>query len=232
MSSVYDELSADLLSSFQFDICIPIRKNRNCKNNPDRFSYICGNVVLPDRQVKITDFVKKAYRDYFGVKLGDQDKPFTPHICSKATGKNLRDRRNSKRKKMLFTIPMVWREGRSHYGLLFLHDKSKNYKSQDQAPCPIPRCSFCHKTNPSGPRPSSSEPDGNMEYSSNSEHNDIPVVAGNGAYKPEEDDQPVPLTQAELNNLTRNVNLSKEFAQPLGSRLKKKDLLAPRTTFH
>ena len=44
-----------------------------CKNHPNRFCYICGHVVLPDRQAKITDFVKKAYQAYFGVKLGDQD---------------------------------------------------------------------------------------------------------------------------------------------------------------
>ena len=46
--------------------------DRKCKNNSDRFSYICGNVVLPNRQAKFTDFVKKAYHDYFGAKAGNQ----------------------------------------------------------------------------------------------------------------------------------------------------------------
>ena len=32
---------------------------------------------------KTTDFMKKAYRDYFGVKLGDHDKPFTPTFAVK-----------------------------------------------------------------------------------------------------------------------------------------------------
>ena len=35
------------------------------------------------------------------------------------------------------------------------------------------------------------------------------VVAGDDANKPEQDDKPVPLTQAELNNLTRDLNFSK-----------------------
>ena len=61
--------------------------DHKCKNNPDRFCYICGNVVLPNHQAKIINFVKKAYHDYFGVKLGDQDKPFAPHICCKTCGK-------------------------------------------------------------------------------------------------------------------------------------------------
>ena len=74
----------DLFFLFKLDICIPVRMDRKCKNNPDRFYRICGNVVLPIRQAKITDFLKKVYD--FGVKLGDQDKPFTPYVCCKTCG--------------------------------------------------------------------------------------------------------------------------------------------------
>ena len=74
------------------------------------------------------------------------------------------------------------------------------------------------------------EPDGNMEHSSDSEHSDITVVAGDDAYKPNQDGQTVPLTQAELNELTQDLNLSKESAQLLDSHLKEKHLLAPGTT--
>ena len=51
-------------------------------------------MVLPNRQTKTTDFVKKTYDDYFGVKLGDQDKPFVPLVCCKTCMENLRDWRN------------------------------------------------------------------------------------------------------------------------------------------
>ena len=57
--------------------------DRTCKNHPNRFCYIYEHVVLLERQAKITDFVKKAYQAYFGVKLGDPDKPFAPHIYCK-----------------------------------------------------------------------------------------------------------------------------------------------------
>ena len=78
--------------------------DHKCKNNLDRFFYICGNVVLPSYQAKTTDFVVKAYRDYFVLKLGDQDKPFTPQVCSKTCVENLRDWRNDKRKSMTYGI--------------------------------------------------------------------------------------------------------------------------------
>ena len=38
------------------------------------------------------------------------------------------------------------------------------------------------------------EPDGNMDCSSDYEHSDMTIVAGDSAYKPNENDQPVPLT--------------------------------------
>ena len=123
---------------------------------------------------------------------------------------------------------MVWWEGKkSHHELLFLHDKSKRNELQKQAPYPIYDV-------PSATRPILHDPDhplleldSNMEYSSDSEHSDMTVVAGNDAYWPEEDDQPLLLTQAELNDLIRDLKLSKESAQLQASRLKEKHLLAP-----
>ena len=135
MSSVNNKQSW-FFFSFQLNICIPVRMDHKCKNNPDGFCYISGNVVLPNRQAKITDFMKKAFSNYFGVQQGD--KQFIPYICCKTCVENLRDWRNVKRKSMPFAIPKRL-EGRkwSHYRLLFLHDKSKRNKSREQAPCTI-----------------------------------------------------------------------------------------------
>ena len=51
------------------------KKRRKYKNNPNIFFYICGKYTLSKRSAYITEFVRKAYFLYFGVKLGDQDKP-------------------------------------------------------------------------------------------------------------------------------------------------------------
>ena len=76
---------ADLFS-FQLDIGIPVRMDCKCKNNHDRIYFICSNVALPNHRAKITDFVKKAYHNYFGVKVGDQDTPFGLHVYCKTCG--------------------------------------------------------------------------------------------------------------------------------------------------
>ena len=50
---------------------------------------------------------------------------------------------------------------------------------------------------PHGPDPPVSEAVNKMEYSSDSEYIDMTVVNGDDAYKPEENDQSIPLAQAE-----------------------------------
>ena len=49
---------------------------RKCKLDPDVFCYICGSFATPKQLTTITDFVQKVYHAYFGIKLGDQDKPW------------------------------------------------------------------------------------------------------------------------------------------------------------
>ncbi|KAK3885795.1 hypothetical protein Pcinc_010030 [Petrolisthes cinctipes] len=95
-----------------------------------------------------------------------------------------------------------------------------------------PEVPFAVKPVPHGPEVPIPEPNVIMESSSNPESSDAANSDESGAYKPVDDDQPMPLIQAELNDLTRDRNLSKETAQLLGSRIREKCLLAPETTFY
>ncbi len=88
--------------------------SRACKNHPNRFCYICGQVIFKDHESNITDFVKQSYYDYFKIKLGDQDKPFAPHVCCKTCVEGLRRWMNGTAISLPFGVPMVWREGKDH----------------------------------------------------------------------------------------------------------------------
>jgi hypothetical protein len=46
---------------------------RGCVNSPNSFCYICGEYILKKQHRNITEFVKRVYFAYFGIKLGDQD---------------------------------------------------------------------------------------------------------------------------------------------------------------
>jgi hypothetical protein len=55
---------------------------RSCVNHPDVFCYICGEYTLKENRKTVSDFVKRAYLGYFGVRLGDQDKIWALHqVC-------------------------------------------------------------------------------------------------------------------------------------------------------
>ena len=63
---------------------------RRCLNEPNVFCYICGEYTLEHNRKTISDFVGCAYLAYFKVMLGDQDKPWAPHIVCKPCVKHLR----------------------------------------------------------------------------------------------------------------------------------------------
>src|ERR1700749_3556675 len=74
-------------------------------------------------------------------------------------------------------------------------------------------------------------PPDNLDSSSDS-CEEMDVMDNSATYEPAADaTQAKPLNQAELNDLTRDLCLSKESAQLLGSRLKENHLLSPGTTF-
>ena len=125
----------------------------------------------------------------------------------------LRDWNNGKKKIMPFAIPMVWRESKDHItdGRFYMinvkgiNRKNKHHVQYSDVPStiwPILR----------GSDLLISEPDVNMEYNSHFEYSEMTYAARVDAYKPEEEYQPVSLTQLEFNNLTRDLNLSKESA--------------------
>ena len=84
---------------------------------------------------------------------------------------------------------MVWRQKkRWHYEQLFLHDKSKRNKSQEQHHVQYPDVPSAIRPINHGSDPPVPEPDGNIEYSSDSDYSNMTVIAAFDAYKTDEDD--------------------------------------------
>ena len=59
-------------NSFDFvsDLIMDTRR-RQCENKPDALCYIHGCFTLIRQRGKITDFVRRVYKTYFGLALGD-----------------------------------------------------------------------------------------------------------------------------------------------------------------
>lgn len=208
---------------------------RSCKNKPYVFCYICGEYTLIANRNPVTNFVKRAYHSYFGMKLGDQDKLWAPHMICKTCIEHLRQWTKGTRSSLKFGIPMVWREPSNHatdcyfcaIDVTGIDKKNRScLKSPDleSARRPMPHCDEI-------PVPVFHDlPDmSDEEFSSSSS-----VEEDEGEEFVPDDDAPHPFSQHELNDLVRDLSLSKSNAELLASRLKDKNLLShsARITFY
>ena len=82
---------------------------RKCKLDPDVFCYMWQLCCI-----KTADYYN-LFRKYimliFGIKLGDQYKPWAPHSVCRSCVENLRQWTKGK-KELRFGMPTVWREQR------------------------------------------------------------------------------------------------------------------------
>ena len=207
--------------------------SRRCVNQPDNFCYICGEFTPKKSQATLTAVVKKAYHLYFQCKVGDQDKMWAPHICCESCSRSLRAWLNGSRKAMPFAIPMVWREPRDHVSdCYFCLSNISGFSSKTKK-------QIIYINVPSAMRP--------VPHS-----DDLPVPTAPSSYSVGDDDdsdknvttaetnidddfvgpdssEPHLINQAELNDLVRDLSLSKSPAELLASRLQQWNLLSEGT---
>ena len=86
------------------------RMRHHCRNKLNAFCFICGCYPHNRQRRNISLFVKRAYKTYFEVHLGDQYKQWGPYIVCHIYEEMLRDWIKGKRKGLPFGVPMIWHE--------------------------------------------------------------------------------------------------------------------------
>ena len=195
------------------------------------FCYVCGNFTTVKQRKAITNKLKHAYRQYFGVQLGDQDKSWAPHISCSSCYITLTQWLNGKNKKMAFRVPMVWREQRDHFtDCYFCMTKISGFSKKSKSKVKYPNCISAIKPVPHSdehpvPEPPSqpSELDSKSEASTDGENSSASELQDSTPVKTSQ--EPHFLTQGDLQDLARDLKLSKEKSEILASRLKQWNLL-------
>ena len=209
--------------------------SRKCKNKADAFRYICGVYTFPRQRRNILLFVKRAWKAYFQVSLGDQDRKLAPHIVCHNCEELLRDWTKEKRKSLPFDVPMVWREPKEHLtDCYFCLVNTKGIGKKN-------RQNFSYPSIPSAIRPvlhsdeflpqvcngflsseheetESEEERMDMEYKKTDTESEDSSTESKKAV-------PQQFNQSELNDLVRDLDLSKQAAEILASRLNEKHVL-------
>lgn len=103
------------------------------------FSYICGEYTLKEDRTTVSDFVKRAYLGYFGVRFGDQDKIWAPHQVCKTCAEHLQQWTTRKSKSLKFDVPMFWGEPKNHFAdcyFCLVNTSGINRNNRNKWTCP------------------------------------------------------------------------------------------------
>lgn len=203
------------------------KARRDCKNHPDLFCYVCGLFTPKNLRRNVTEHFKKVYRAYFGCPLGDQDKSWAPHSLCNSCMSHLIDWYNGKRPSGLsFGVPMVWREQSNHINdCYFCQSNIKGLKAKNRAKGIYPDVPSAVRPVPHSaelPVPTPSADSSNMSSSSAS----MLSTSDTSFAEHESENKPNLFTQETLNDLCRDLDLSKDKSELLASRLKQRFLLS------
>lgn len=209
-----------------------------CKNSSDIFCYICGQFCPASQRRPISPNLSSQYFKYFGRRIQNQDENWVPHISCKTCEINLGLWWNGSRESLSFGIPMIWSKQRNHDDdCYFCGTKVFGFSAKNKHKIVYPNCSSAVKPISHGdncPVPiSPNKPVSIIEdleeledwLERDDDINDDKV--GHPDYVSET--EPHLLTQTELNELVRDLELTKEKSELLASRLKQWHLLNKET---
>lgn len=206
---------------------------RKCVNSVDNFCYVCGEVTFASQKRELTPLIKTAYYHYFDCKI-DEDKPWAPHICCNSCAVNLRGWLNKTVRSMPFAVPMTWREPSNHLSDCYFcmvsplkHGMSRKkkqtiiYPTTTSATRPVPHGDGLPVPIPPKHYVLQSDEDIEVECKEESQ-----CLQQDPDYTPESTSRmPHKISQNELNDLIRDLELPKCKAELLGSRLQQWNLL-------
>ena len=143
---------------------------------------------------------------------------------------------DGKRKQMLFAVPMVWREQSDHVtDCYFCMTNIKGFSRKNKSKMSYPVCRLANKPVPHDldlpvPQPPNEKEDtlSVNEGASTSTESEENLIETDPSFQHES--VPLLINQERLNDLLRDLHLSKENAEVLGSRLQQLNLLEPGTT--
>eukprot|EP00096_Caligus_rogercresseyi_P000087 TRINITY_DN1019_c0_g3_i3.p1 TRINITY_DN1019_c0_g3~~TRINITY_DN1019_c0_g3_i3.p1 ORF type:complete len:226 (-),score=-22.57 TRINITY_DN1019_c0_g3_i3:8-685(-) len=211
-----------------------MNRSRMCKYSCDSFCYVCGHFIpLKAKKHSLNGCftAKQAYHAYFGMQVGQQDKVWAPKVLCSTCRRNLEGWYKGEKRSMPFAIPRIWREPRNHindcfFCVLDMGKKKKRsagiqpfvYPNIPSSSAPIPH-NGSDLLIPSPP--TSSKALDMLELPSNFGKDDVefPTLSERTVHFP---------TQEDVNDLIREMSLTKENAELLTSRLKEWNILDKR----
>lgn len=204
-----------------------------CKNSANAFCYICGQFCPVFQRKPISEGLKLWYLVYFGKPIENLEEDWTPDITCKSCEVNLCTWWNGRKDRMPFGRPMIWSEPTNHINdCYFCCSNVFGFSAKTKHKIVYPVCSsavrpMLHGDKCSIPISPNVIPNFGIDEQVEFESDEEIVDANDPDYVSEH--QPHLLNQSELNDLVRDLELTKEKSELLGSRMLQWNLLAKGT---
>lgn len=212
----------------------------NSCSKKDHFCYICAKFVFETTKCNFSSKLEDAYKQYFGIDI-IQNVWYIPKYCCGTCYRKLLFWMNGERKSMGFGVPAIWIDPVSHYEAVcyfclnyeksFGHNKntinSIEYMQVPSVQLPKPHSEVIPVPEPPQLH-TEFENEIFIETPGTSRSNTVSYVPSNDSGNM---NRPMLIDQSYLNNLVRDLNLSKQQGELLGSRLKERNLLEPGTRY-
>lgn len=203
----------------------PRRRIFPCVNSPDLYCYICGLFTPVNKRKNVTDEIRKEYYDYFNIHI-NQNNHWTPtYICGTCEASLNKWSRNQG--KLSFGTPMIWREPVIHSNECYFcavslrgikwerRNDPKWYGNVTTVTKPEPHSQLLPVPIPPNTVPTNT-PSSKLTTTG----------SGSASFVPSDDDKGVKLfNQDDLDDLVRDLYLSKQFSELIASRLKDRNML-------
>ena len=183
---------------------------------------------------------QNTYFHYFDCKIGDQDKSWAPNICCKPCYNGLTAWFNGRKAAFNFAVPMVWREPRNHADdCYFCLTNITGFNASSRKKIKYPNLLFAMRPVPhSDDLPVPTPPVNKNLFSSSDEEmpsredsaKSISLEDIESTYSRTSGNEPHWITHEDLNDLARDLYLSKQQSQLLASRLKQWNLVQEDVT--
>lgn len=199
---------------------------RVCINDRNSFCFICGEYMFQENRLNVTSFVNEAYKNYFGHPMEMKNKPWIPQKVCKTCVEFLRLWTNKKRNKFRYETAMIWIEPVNHHDdCYFCMVKITGINRKNRGKWEYPSIRSAHRrvlspTMSSEPQPGASQEEP-LHFEAKTDNSDSDFDCDLGT--------PKPFNQDDLNDLIRDLGLSKTGSEILASRLKERNLVTKET---
>ncbi|CAH0560513.1 unnamed protein product [Brassicogethes aeneus] len=186
-----------------------------CKNDPDLFCFICGHYIFGKKGRKITPNLKIAYLRYFGFEIRNEEKSWTPSLICPNCNITLNSWMSGKNVYLSFGCPVLWAEPVDHLDCYFCVINITGINSKKRKSLQYPDVTSAKK--PVLHDENLPKPKHPLSYDKSSKNE--PSFDTSSSENEFDAEKKHDVTQAELNDLIRDLKLSKRDSEVLASRL-------------